>query len=184
MPKHTHTYDYDTYSWFDPRWVDPLTQHEITPSKTPGTPYWDYEAKSWANLDCYTLDFGSHDYHWNAILGEELVGIHENAPPKPVWNETLNKWVEFDSEEPIPAEYTPVKIGDDWVVRLLDITVDSAYVPPAESGNGIFWERECDCWREVETEFDAEAVYSVEKECWVNAKDETAECIPLDRSAP
>ena len=90
MPRHTLSYDYDTSSWVDARWVDPLTEHEITPSKTPGTPYWDYETRSWASLDCYTLEFHAHDYYWGATLGEEHVGIHENAPPKPEWNENLN----------------------------------------------------------------------------------------------
>ena len=44
MPKHAQTYDIEHSFYHDPRWVDQLTHHEITPSKTPGTPHWDYEA--------------------------------------------------------------------------------------------------------------------------------------------
>ena len=75
-------------------------------------------------------------------------------------------------------------MGDDWYVRLVDITVDPVYCPPTESGASIFWDESCDCWKDTETLADAEAVYSAEKQCWVNAEDETAVCIPLDHSAP
>ena len=73
---------------------------------------------------------------------------------------------------------------DGWYVRLVDFFVDPAYTPQTEAASDIYWERDCDCWRDLETKADAEAVYSIEKECWVNAEDEKADCVPLMYSVP
>ena len=58
------------------------------------------------------------------------------------------------------------------------------FIPPVLAVSDIYWERDCDCWKDVATQADAEAVFSVGMQCWISVEEEDAACIPDNQSVP